>query len=135
MCREHALLLHLALQAAGIANRMVYAKVIQDGHAEDHGFVLITRGPARGYTVDSFNLNFDGFKFSELVSPRGVGSEAHRAPWAASVTTSRRVLKINSFPRILASGGRDVADFNRKHTLTWRQKIWRIWRGPRADPP
>jgi len=102
VCREHYLLLHLALNQAGIDNQAVYAKVKQgsgrDAQIEDHGFVVLRGGLGDGWTVDSYNANFNGVRFSELQRKRGVGASARLAPIGVKTEIHRSILRINPYP-------------------------------------
>ncbi len=102
VCREHSLVLHLALQRAGVANDVVYASVRQGsaGRAEDHGFVVLTEGEDQGITVDSYNNLFDGIALSELSSARGVTMPRMRGHRARTEVYPRRVVRIREYPRV-----------------------------------
>lgn len=107
VCREHYLLLHLALKHAGIDNEAVYAKVTYDKNGkvrEDHGFVVLT-GKGRGITVDSFNPLFDGLRLSLLTTKKGANVRSELAPSARRpLNGARRVMKVHRFPCIRSVG-------------------------------
>ncbi|HEY8280577.1 MAG TPA: transglutaminase domain-containing protein, partial [Bdellovibrionota bacterium] len=80
VCRENALITHMALKEAGIPNRYVYAKAklkfyspdsgkIINEVAEDHAFV-VTEINGKNWIVDSYNKAFNGFSFDQLRNPK-----------------------------------------------------------------
>lgn len=72
VCREHAMLLHLALKEAGIASRYAYGRVgFLHYPAVDHAFVVITAKGGTQYIVDAYNLNLNGRKLSDVTRPGG----------------------------------------------------------------
>jgi hypothetical protein len=96
ICREHALLLHFALKAAGIQNFHVYAKVSQGGHTEDHAFVVFRSGS--GYRIaDAYNENFDGGLVRDLVG-KGIVRDG----------LTIRIKLFNPFPRLYFPKGAAV---------------------------
>lgn len=105
VCREHALVLHLALKAAGIPSLHVYAKASQLGMwpgqrvAEDHAFVVVRHG-GDDWAVDAYNPNFNGFRLQDLFSAEGITARSPRAPIADPSSIGGQILTIHAFPRI-----------------------------------
>jgi hypothetical protein len=88
VCRENALLLHLALNEAKIKNYYVYARVQQgDGTPEDHAIVVVPEGNQLRI-VDSYNENFDGQDLHHILAT----SKSFEA------SSFAKVLQINSYP-------------------------------------
>lgn len=120
VCREHALVLHFALKAAGIPNRHVYARVYQadvqrtSEVEEDHAFVVVQYQGA-DWTVDAYNPLFDGVRLKDLVSPKGVHFHSYRAPLTPRYNGFFRVLQIYDFPKI----------YNPKHNEKSCQRLFR----------
>lgn len=81
VCREHGMMLHLALKAAGFNSHYVYARVDQAGRVEDHGFALVEHDGTT-WAVDAYNKNFDGLALADL--QRGSLAGDKTAPWAAT---------------------------------------------------
>lgn len=99
VCREHALVTHFVLKAAGIPNHHVYAKVSQAGHVEDHAFTVI-EVEGKKWVVDPYNSNFNGTSLKDLMSKKGVSAWNKRAPIGQRSITKVSVKEINPFPRV-----------------------------------
>jgi hypothetical protein len=74
VCRENALLTHLALLEAGVDSEYLYCSATQGGIAEDHAVALAVDEQGRKVVVDSYNRNFHGFFLDDLL--RAGGSQA-----------------------------------------------------------
>jgi hypothetical protein len=105
VCREHALALHFALKAAGIANKHAYAKIYRASAfynfqiTEDHAFNVIEHGGV-AWVADAYYWGFNGFRLIDLMSPEGITEASPTAPIARGAPGTRKILQINSFPRI-----------------------------------
>ncbi|HEY1101426.1 MAG TPA: hypothetical protein VGF99_20980 [Myxococcota bacterium] len=71
VCRENALLTHLALLEAGCDSEYLYASASQGAHREDHAVALVRDDHGRQIVVDSYNRNFHGFFLDDLTKPGG----------------------------------------------------------------
>lgn len=95
VCREHALITHFALKAAGIENFYGYYQVEQNGHVEDHAFSVVKyRGEAR--VIDTYNANFNGYRLEALLRGNRLG--ASKLEWELS-ETRRRIVALKPYPR------------------------------------
>lgn len=77
VCREHALIFHMALKDAGIKNTYLYSRVFQGSRFEDHATNVINmNGEMRVF--DIYNSNFHNKPLNTLLEPGGmkVGSYA-----------------------------------------------------------
>jgi hypothetical protein len=107
VCRENALLLHLALKEAGIPNKHVYAEIHRSSHAnnynivEDHAFTVV-KHEGRNWVVDSYYWGFNGFTFEDLLSPDGITKDSLMAPTATPAPGFRRIIKVHPFPVVWA---------------------------------
>jgi hypothetical protein len=111
VCRENAMLLHLALKEAGIANRFVYAKVQQQvwergvvtfDKSEDHAFTVVEIN-GKNWIADSYNSNFHGYNFDQLTNPDLDKSlRLEESPLVKDYDSSvfRRIRKVNSYPTV-----------------------------------
>ena len=81
VCREHAMMTHLALSAAGFDTEYVYANARQRNKIEDHAVATVILAGTR-WVVDAYNVNFDGFRLDALARPTGSASTDVVAPWA-----------------------------------------------------
>lgn len=101
VCREYALLTHLALKEAGIPNRYVYAKVNTDGLIEDHAFTVV-RHNGKLVSVDSYELDYSGRLLEDLTGPKGIRTGSYLAPWGRPVSNNRTVavLEFHDFPKV-----------------------------------
>jgi hypothetical protein len=103
VCREHALVLHFALKAAGIENLHGYAKIYRASHwhnyevYEDHAFTVV-KYKNTNWVVDAYYWGFNGFRLKDLLSPEGITENSKYAPIATPAPGIRRILKINDFP-------------------------------------
>lgn len=88
VCREHALLLHLALKAAGIPNKHAYAVVRHGDWIGDHAFTVVEIN-GRNRIFDAYFHGFNNQDLEKLMA-RGVQKENRRY----------QVKKIHSFPRV-----------------------------------
>lgn len=71
VCRENALLTHLALLEADVDSEYLYCHAAQGGRAEDHAVALAVDDRGRKVVVDSYNRNFHGFFLDDLLRPGG----------------------------------------------------------------
>lgn len=105
VCREHALVLHFALKAAGIENLHGYAKIYRASKwdnfevFEDHAFTVVKHQGTR-WVVDAYYWGFNGFRLNDLMSPQGITEVSPHAPIADPGPGTRRILEINSYPVI-----------------------------------
>jgi hypothetical protein len=105
VCREHALVLHFALKAAGINNRHAYAEIHRASRydnfdlVEDHAFNVVEHKGVE-WVVDSYYWGFNGFRLKDLMQKSGVTEDSPHAPIANPRPGTRSILKINSFPKI-----------------------------------
>ena len=105
VCREYALVLHFALKAAGISNLHGYAEIYRASRyhnfeiTEDHAFTVVQH-EGEDWVVDSYYWGFNGYRLKDLLSPEGITEHSPHAPFAVEKPGTRRILKINSFPRI-----------------------------------
>jgi hypothetical protein len=108
VCREHALILHFALKAAGITNDFAYADVlrVQGYHqiTEDHAFTVVKRNGVQ-WVVDAYNEYFNGYRLNDLMKVGGPSSEAEVAPIAQRTSVIRFIKKINDFPIVFNPKG------------------------------
>ncbi|HCM38920.1 MAG: hypothetical protein A2Z97_01105 [Bdellovibrionales bacterium GWB1_52_6] len=103
VCREYALLTHLALKEAGVPNQYVYAKVNTGGLIEDHAFTVI-KDKGQLITVDSYELDYSGRLLKDLMNPGGITDKSYRAPWgrAKSGNYTVAVLDLHEFPKVFS---------------------------------
>ena len=105
VCREHALALHFALKAAGIANLHAYANIYRASRfdnfevIEDHAFTVVRHG-GTDWVVDAYYWGFNGFKLKDLLSAEGITKDSIHAPIADPGPGTRRIIQINHFPKI-----------------------------------
>lgn len=107
VCRENAILTHLALKEAGVPNKHVYVKteIIYEGQTkgkiENHGFVVIQDGGKR-WVADSYWAQFNGYDFDELLRPNAPATHKfrNRLPFALKRNDLRRVVEVNRYPII-----------------------------------
>ncbi len=116
VCREHALILHFALKAAGIQNEFAYAGIlrVQGYHqiTEDHAFTVVQKNGVQ-WVVDAYNELFNGYRLKDLLQPGGPSSEAEVAPIAQRTSAVRFIKKINDFPIVYnPKGARCGSVFN-----------------------
>jgi hypothetical protein len=78
VCRENALLTHLALLEAGLESEYLYCRAGQGGRVEDHAVALVVAPDGRKVVVDSYNRNFHGFALDDLLRPGGSQSTDRR---------------------------------------------------------
>lgn len=106
VCREYAMITHLALTEAGIPSEFVYGKVAiaNQGdataleHGEDHGVVLVKyRG--KEWIVDTYFGDFNGHSLKEAEAGISAGSNGKRAPHVEKYSDrSRKFIKFNNYP-------------------------------------
>lgn len=105
VCREHALVLHFALKAAGIENHHVYANIYRASNwhnfevREDHAFTVVSHEGTK-WVVDAYYWGFNGFRLTDLMSAQGVTQDSPHAPIADPAPGTRRIIEINKFPII-----------------------------------
>ena len=99
VCREHSILLHLALKRAGISNWRVYARVEEDSLTEDHGFVVVSDSGER-WILDSYSPSFNGLSLDELMAPSGLVRQVKRLDLAQKSHSQRKILELHTFPKI-----------------------------------
>ncbi len=84
VCRENALLTHLALLEANIDSEYLYCQATQGGRPEDHAVALAVDDAGRKFVVDSYNRNFHGFALEDTLKPGGTRARDKRLSGAAS---------------------------------------------------
>lgn len=84
VCRENALLTHLALLEANVDSEYLYCQAAQGGRAEDHAVALAVDDAGRKFVVDSYNRNFHGFLLDDTLKPGGTAARDKRLPGATS---------------------------------------------------
>ncbi|HEY8271024.1 MAG TPA: hypothetical protein VIG33_09055 [Pseudobdellovibrionaceae bacterium] len=105
VCREHALVLHFALKAAGIDNKHAYAEIYRASNyhgyqiIEDHAFTVVKHEEV-DWVVDAYYWGFNGFRLQDLLSSSGITEHSPHAPIAAPGPGTRWIVKINNFPKI-----------------------------------
>lgn len=105
VCREHAMVLHFALKAAGIPNRHGYATIYRASRwhgyeiTEDHAFTVV-KYKNTNWVVDAYYWGFNGFRLKDLLSPEGITENSPSAPIADPQAGTRRIVNMNAFPRI-----------------------------------
>lgn len=105
VCREHALVLHFALKAAGIENLHAYASIYRASKwgnfeiYEDHAFTIVNYKNTE-WVVDAYYRGFNGFRLTDLKSAQGITEHSPHAPIADPAPGTRRILEINNFPII-----------------------------------
>jgi len=110
VCRENALILHFALKEAGIESFHTYAQVHartlveQRDIIEDHAFVVVEK-EGQLWILDSYNPGFHGYLLEEVMEKEGVSEHSTLSPVAEPLSGFRRIVRINSFPRILVPKG------------------------------
>jgi len=111
VCREHALILHFALKAAGIKNKHAYAEIYRasnyDGYEirEDHAFTVV-KYKGTQWVVDAYYPGFNGYRLKDLLSKEGITEYSPMAPVAVAKWGTRRIVKINDFPKIYNPRGK-----------------------------
>ncbi len=95
VCREHGMLAHLALTAAGFDSRYLYVSAWQGDFVEDHGFAVVDLA-GETWAVDAYNRNFDGFLLSDLML--GTHEDMVRAPWAEEVASYECRIELRGYP-------------------------------------
>lgn len=102
VCRENALLTHLALKAVGIQNHYVYIKVGYSHTFEDHAVVVIQDKNHERWIVDPYNMFFHGRNFDDLVNMESRGRPKNLEPRIASFAddTGRfsRIVSVLGYP-------------------------------------
>ncbi len=88
VCRENALLTHLALLEAGVDSEYLYCAATQSGRAEDHAVALAVDDQGRKVVVDSYNRNFHGFLLDDLLKPGGSTPRDKRLPSSSSSSSA-----------------------------------------------
>jgi len=96
VCREHALLTHLALLEAGVDCRYMYARATQGDLSEDHAVVLVRHG-GETWVVDAYNRNFHGARIQDLLEPGGSSPSAPHLPSADPIEYGC-TLRVNDYP-------------------------------------
>ena len=70
VCREHALIYHMALKEAGVENSFIYAKVFMNSRSEEHALNVVNiDGELRSF--DSYNRFFNDQSLSDLLTDGG----------------------------------------------------------------
>ncbi len=95
VCRENALITHVALKAVGIENKFVYAHVQQGTHIEDHAIVIVQDGSGR-WVVDPYNSNFHGRNFDDLLLENN-RAVPRLAPFAENTLNFARIIRVNAY--------------------------------------
>ncbi len=105
VCREHALVLHFALKAAGIKNKHAYAKIYRASNYdeyninEDHAFTVVKYRGTK-WVVDAYYQGFNGYRLKDLLSKDGITENSPMAPIAVAKWGTRRIIQINDFPKV-----------------------------------
>lgn len=105
VCREHALVLHFALKAAGIENKHAYAQIYRASQwdnyeiTEDHAFNVVEHD-GQQWVVDSYYWGFNGFLLKDLQSKEGITASSDYAPIATPGPGTRKILGINAYPKV-----------------------------------
>lgn len=104
VCREHALLLHLALKEAGVPSRFVYGSVKVIGEPLDHAFVVVIAEDGTKYIADAYNLYLNGRKLNDLTRAGGSRFTDDTAPYNTLYNTTAVSLlgihiKLLNFPK------------------------------------
>ncbi len=105
VCREHALVLHFALKAAGIKNQHAYAHIYRASNwhnyeiYEDHAFTVV-KYKGTEWVVDAYYWGFNGFRLKDLLTAEGITKDSPHAEIADPAPGSRKILAINNFPKI-----------------------------------
>ncbi len=105
VCRENALIMHFALEKAGIPNHHVYLDIVEryaDGRllTGDHGFVVFEYNKER-WIADSYFKHYNGYSFDELLENMGDLKVPTRKLFFAEYRAEpRAILKVHSFPRV-----------------------------------
>jgi hypothetical protein len=80
VCREQAMLLHLALEAGGFDSRYLYVRSFEEGrYVEDHGIALV-KYQGEEWVVDSRSQENSGRRWVDVSSPRGIQASDPVAP-------------------------------------------------------
>lgn len=105
VCREHALVLHFALKAAGISNKHAYATIFRASPiglwkiTEDHAFVVVKFNNI-DWIIDAYYTGFNGYRLDQLISKYGSLQELERSPIAVDRNELRKISHINNYPKI-----------------------------------
>lgn len=103
VCREHALLANIMLEAAGIENHYINVK-IQRGQGrltvvEDHAFNVV-KFEGHLWGVDTYYAGFNGYLLSELLDKEGIDEYSPRAPLSTNeIDEFRRIIEVRTYPR------------------------------------
>lgn len=63
--------------------------------------VVLRSKQGAGWTVDSYNEDFNGVKFRQLLSPKGVSSRSSIAPIIGQkITGIRKIADVPAFPMV-----------------------------------
>lgn len=92
VCREHAMLTHLALREAGVETRYLYVKVKDPSgkETEDHAVALAFDAggyeawgqgdPSKAWIVDAYNPMFDGRRLGSFLGKKGSSNRDAQRP-------------------------------------------------------
>ncbi|MGZ6441749.1 MAG: hypothetical protein ACXWRU_16945 [Pseudobdellovibrionaceae bacterium] len=99
VCRENALLTHLALKAVGIPNKFVYVQVQTKSRREDHAIVVIEDNREK-WIVDPYNRTYHGKNLEDMMDPNALITPPKRtAKYASPSDFVGQILQINSYPK------------------------------------
>jgi len=104
VCREHALVTHLALKEAGIPNSYLYVTAQIDDRVEDHAVNIIDYNGEK-WIIDSYSKNFHGMNLNDI--KKGVKKPRYLPLKNVLLTRDfsakfkrRQFLKFNDFPKV-----------------------------------
>ncbi len=98
VCRENALLTHLALLEAGVESEYLYCRSTQGASPEDHAVALAVDSKGRKVVVDSYNGNFHGFFLDDVMRHGGSRSTDKKLKGAARPGMYGCTLSIAPYP-------------------------------------
>lgn len=98
VCRENALLTHLALLEAGVESEYLYCQASQGGAAEDHAVAVAVDDKGQKVVVDSYNRNFHGFFLDDLLAPGGSTSRQKRLKGGKAPSMFGCTLRVAPYP-------------------------------------
>lgn len=99
VCRENALLTHLALKAVGIPNHFVYVYAKTLTHAEDHAVVVVEQDGEK-WIVDPYTRIFHGKNLNDVMRPDALEKPAERIASfnRDGVVDDIMITRINPYP-------------------------------------
>lgn len=99
VCRENALLTHLALKAVGIPNYYVYVQAQSETRTEDHAIVVVEIDNQK-WIVDPYNEGFHGKNLEDVMRPDAIENPAERVAGFSKelIPAPLRIIRINPYP-------------------------------------